>query len=238
MHEIKLNNIQEAVADLATGAIFFCMRSCEYLKTPEDEFKKTKTLRVRNIRFFSKNNLVELKKTNPDLINEAQIISITFEDQKNREKFDTITLHRNNDEILCPVKSWIRIIQRILNYPRTTEETKVCYFHEKNSTYEITNTIVIKHLRNAAICIGCKELGFSPMEIGTHSIRSGGAMSLCLAKIEHTIIKLIGRWKSDAFLKYIRKQVQDLTTDISSRMIQNEHFRHIPSFNNRIIQFE
>ena len=204
------------------------------MKTPEDEYKKTKTLRIRNFRFFNKNSLIELDKRDPELNHKAHIVSITFEDQKNREKFETITLHLNNDETLCPVKSSVRIVQRVLSYPRSTEETKICYFHEKNSTYEITNTIMIKHLRNAALCIGSKELGFSPLEIGTHSIRSGGAMALCLAKVEHTIIKLIGRWKSDAFLKYIRKQVQDLTIDISSRMIQNEHFRHIPAFNNRI----
>ena len=72
------------------------------------------------------------------------------------------------------------------------------------------------------------NLGFISKEVGTHSIRSGGAMALCLAKVETYIIKIIGRWKSDSFMKYIRKQVQQFTSGITERMVQIEHFNHVP----------
>ena len=39
---------------------------------------------------------------------------------------------------------------------------------------------------------------------------------------------LIGRWNSDAFLLYIRKQVQEFTSGVSSKMINTSSFFTIP----------
>eukprot|EP00978_Attheya_sp_CCMP212_P036539 scaffold166591_cov28-Attheya_sp.AAC.1 len=45
-------------------------------------------------------------------------------------------------------------------------------------------------------------------------------------------IMLMGRWSSDAFLKYIRRQVEQFShnVNVASRMIKNQHFYHIPAF--------
>ena len=87
-----------------------------------------------------------------------------------------------------------------------------------------------KALRAAATSIGKDRLGFAPADIGTHSIRSGAAMSMYLAEVPVYTIMLIGRWSSDAFLKYIRKQVEQFSHNVSRRMIQNQHFTHVPDF--------
>ena len=42
----------KAIRDLAIGAFFFAMRSCEYLKVPASETKKTKRLRCRIFSFY------------------------------------------------------------------------------------------------------------------------------------------------------------------------------------------
>ena len=41
-------------------------------------------------------------------------------------------------------------------------------------------------------------------------------MAIALAKIEVYSIKLIGRWKSDAFMRYIRKQIREFSSDIAT----------------------
>ena len=68
-----------AIADLCTGAFFFAMRSCEYLSVSGPQ-RKTKRLRLANLRFFLKNK--ELPLLSKHLLS-ATVISITFEDQKN-----------------------------------------------------------------------------------------------------------------------------------------------------------
>ena len=39
---------------------------------------------------------------------------------------------------------------------------------------------------------------------------------------------LLGRWSSDAFLLYIRRQVQEFSTGVSSDMLKHENFFTIP----------
>ena len=42
-------------------------------------------------------------------------------------------------------------------------------------------------------------------------------------------IMLIGRWSSDAFLLYIRKQVEQFSRGVSQLMIGTGDFHHVPS---------
>ena len=55
----------------------------------------------------------------------AEIVSITFEDQKNGDKFDTVNLQSSDDVLLYPVKAWANTISRISNYPGSTRDTPV-----------------------------------------------------------------------------------------------------------------
>ena len=87
---------------------------------------------------------------------------------------------------------------------------------------------MIQALQAAVDSIGEDTLGFKKEDIGTHSIRSGAAMAMYLGDCPVFSIMMIGRWSSDAFLKYIRKQVEQFSHNISKRMIQNQFFRHIP----------
>jgi len=74
-----------------------------------------------------------------------------------------------------------------------------------------------------------KELGFTSEEVGLHSLHSGAAMAMCLAKIPLFIIMLIGHWSSDAFLLYIWKQVQEFGYSVSHGMIQRGGYFTIPT---------
>ena len=38
---------------------------------------------------------------------------------------------------------------------------------------------------------------------------------------------LIGRWSSDAFLRYIRKQVEEFGSDVAKKMIKRSLYHHV-----------
>ena len=219
----------DALTTLLIGALFFCMRSCEYLKVPGAKDKKTKLLCVRNFRFFKNNK--ELNIHSSDL-ESADIVSITFEDQKNGEKFDTVNLQSSKDPVLNPVVAWATTIKRIVNYPGSTMNTQINSYLIGKKFYSFTAKNAIDSLRSTVRLQGKDKLGFETHEIGTHSIRAGGAMAMYLAtpQIQTYTIQLIGRWKSDAFLQYIRKQVKQFSAHISEAMVMNENFSHIPDF--------
>jgi hypothetical protein len=90
--------------------------------------------------------------------------------------------------------------------------------------------MLLDRLRAIVKFIGEDRLGFKAMELGTHSIRSGAAMGMYLASVPVFTIMLIGRWSSDAFLRYIRRQVQEFSSGVSARMIVNQDFFTIPDF--------
>ena len=46
-------------------------------------------------------------------------------------------------------------------------------------------------------------------------------MAMFLDEIPVYVIMMIGRWSSDAFLKYIRKQVEQSSHNVFRRMIKN-----------------
>ncbi len=102
LHRNRFSRLTSAIGDLTTMVLFFAMRSCEYLTVDmkKDESRKTKRIRIRNIRFFIDRR--QIPNTSPQIHN-ATSVSITFEFQKNRLNFITITMHRASGE-LCPCK--------------------------------------------------------------------------------------------------------------------------------------
>ena len=93
---------------------------------------------------------------------------------------------------------------------------------------------MITALRAAAKAIGEDKLGFKISEIGTHSLRSGVAMAMTLDQIPVYVVMMIGRWSSNTFLKYTRKQVEQFSHNVAQRMIKNLMLRHIPEIEPRV----
>ena len=143
-------------------------------------------------------------------------------------------MHRTGDLLLCPVRSLANIVRRILSYPDGSEDMYINTFKCNNKYFKVSGDDMKNALRAAASVIGESALGFKVSDIGTHSIRSGSAMAMYLDDVPVYTIMLIGRWSSDAFLRYIRKQVKQFSHNVSRCMIKNQHFTHVPKFNPRI----
>ena len=88
----------------------------------------------------------------------------------------------------------------------------------------ISSNQVLNQLRAGALLYGEERLGFKAESIGTHSLRSGAATAMFIAGVPAETIQLIGRWKSQTFLRYIRTQVQELTQGVASGMIECPDF--------------
>ncbi len=147
-----------------------------------------------------------------------------LEMQKNEEKHERVIDGRTDDPVLCPVKSWARLTNQIWKYPGTMEDTSVCTVWNHARREQIKLRQVIMSLRSVCATIGSAHLGFDPSKIGTHSLRLGIAMEMYLAGVKVYTIMLIGRWSSDAFLRYIRKQVQQLLQDVAKKMLTHRSF--------------
>ena len=79
--------------------------------------KRTKLLCLCNIRLFKDGRLLS---TPSDDLEFADSVAVTFEMQKNKMKHETIIHGRTDDPVLCPVKQWARLVNRIWSYQGTT----------------------------------------------------------------------------------------------------------------------
>lgn len=234
LKEVAKNQCTEtrkAISQLSIGAFFFACRSCEYLKVPQEEKRRTQRLKLRNIRFFK--NGRELKHSDPNLDN-ADSVALTFEWQKKDVKFDTVSHMQSGDPLLNPVIQWAAVVKRIWSYPGATADTPVSAVWRYGRIEDISSKELVEVLQAAVLAIGEDVLGIKKDEIGTHSLRSGAAMAMYLGECPVYTIMMIGRWSSDAFLRYIRKQVEQFSHNVSSRMIKFQFHRHIPNYEPRV----
>ena len=91
--------------------------------------------------------------------------------------------------------------------------TKVSTIGTDLGEASVTDTITLKLLRLTCEKMGNDHrYGIEPNELGTRSIRSGGAMALfMLKKYSPERIMILGRWGSTAFLDYLRPQTLEWT---------------------------
>lgn len=145
---------------------------------------------------------------------------------------------KSGDVLLCPVRQWAAIVRRILKYPGANEDTPVSAVWRNDRIEHITSKEMINALQAAVVSVGEDKLGFKKTDIGTHSIRSGAAMAMYLGECPVYVIMMIGRWSSDAFLRYIRKQVEQFSHNVSCRMLRFEMHRHIADYAPRVSRLD
>ena len=237
MSDLASSDLYVAVSWLLIGAIFFAMRSCEYLKTSVNEdSKRTRILRLRNVLFKNKGKVVD--HSSKRLLS-AEIVIITFEFQKNDKRDQSVHMYATKDKVLNPVRAWGVTVQRILiSVPGADMDTKVCSFWDGEKVRDLDGNLVREKLRATVDLIGEVDLGFGKSDAGLHSIRSGGAMAMFLSGVSEIIIQRVGRWKSQAFLEYIREQVEAFTFGVSQKMLEHESFHHLNARESELLSNE
>ena len=226
MFEVANSPTTLLLSNLAIAAFFHAMRSCEYLVVPGD--RRTSPLLLQDVSFYSASVL--LLHDSPQIA-QADAVTIRFRWQKTDVRQATITMYRTDDPILCPIRAWAAIIRHVRHLPGASDSTLVCAASRapSGSFQLLTGSDMVTLIRAAVADLGHTSLGFTPADVGTHSIRSGAAMAMHLAGVAVYTIMLIGRWRSDAFMRYLRPQVLQFTHQVSRRMVDVNHFFHVPS---------
>jgi len=94
--------------------------------------------------------------------------------------------------------------------------------------------MIVQALEAAVVSVENDVLEINKNEIGTHLIRSGAAMATYLGECPVYTIMILGWWSSDAFLHYIRKQVEQFCHTVSHRLLCFLFHRHISELESRV----
>ena len=212
-------------ADLIVGGYFFAMRACEFCRTEKPG--RTRRVTLGDIVFRDQHSRV-VAQGDPKLDEKAMFVTICFTDQKNGTKMERRSHRKTGQETLCPVKSWARVVQSVRSQIRTREDDSipVCVYREGQSAKEIRSSQVLQLIRESCeFHDGENRYGIKASELGTRSIRSGAAMALAIqGDTSDKKIMMLGRWKSTAFLNYIRPQVLEWAGDTAQQMAKTKSF--------------
>lgn len=213
-------------ADLIIGGYFFAMRACEFCATERPG--RTRKLTLGQVVFRDEESK-PIAQEDPLLSSKAMFVTVCFVDQKNGSKMEKRSHRRSGHSLLCPVRAWARVTQRVRREVKSDDydAIPVCAHSPSRDVGEqISSGQILTLLRKACSKNdGANKYGISPNELGTRSIRSGAAMALALTnKNQERKIMMLGRWKSLAFLDYIRPQVLEWAGKTASQMAKTINF--------------
>ena len=149
--ELNPSSINHAISQLACGAFFFGMRSCEYSKTcSKEESKRTKIQVLRNLHFYKDGKLLETS-YNLSSLHTVDFVNITFIFQKNQERNESAGMYKTDYKEFCRVITWAAICQRILSYPSSSLDSLVhTWYNKKNSRFKfITSNLIRVQLQSS-----------------------------------------------------------------------------------------
>jgi len=134
---------------------------------------------------------------------------------------------RTGDSTYCPVVVSAAAVRR-LEAMGASESDFIYKFKGNNGrTRDFDSATALRMLRGFISSVTFRGLGLNPKRIGLHSLRLSEAMAMYLNGVPVYTIMLLGCWSSDAFLRYIRNQVESFGSGVSSKMIVTSCFLHV-----------
>jgi hypothetical protein len=217
-------------------AFFFALRSCEYLCVDNSHWKantkskarRTLPLQLSSFVFWKDHRILP---HNSPVLHLADAVTIIFLFQKTNVRNEQVTQTRTGHKLYCPVVAAASIVRRLLLYKQhsacKSDNPFVYEFLTSKGKAGILKSKIARQLLREFINLrDYSDLGLDAALCGLHSIRSSAAMAMYLNGVPVYTIMLLGRWSSDAFLRYIRKQVEQFGHDVAKLMIQNPRFHN------------
>lgn len=206
-----------AVADLATIAFFYLLRVGEY--TMPSSARKTRTVqfRVQDVTFYKDGFVIPTTAPLHSLLG-ADGVALCISNQKNGTRGETIFHHALRGHRICPVAALARRVSTIMaaTGDSSLPLSLLCTGDERH--HHATASMVRMAIRGAVSATGLSQRGIHPSNVGSHSLRAGGAMAMKLNGCDLITIMKTGRWTSLTFLTYIHNQIAHLGANITHRM--------------------
>jgi len=225
--------------DMSIIGFFFLLRPGEYAHGSDDT--QSKPFRLRNVLFLEGPQATRLDqagttagptKTSAPALSDCndsnvQYVGLQFDDQKSGFRSDQAT-HSRSHTALCPVDALQRICRDILQHHGSDATPLYNYYEPSLSRFRPLDSASITAALKLAAGKCYSRTGIHPDNITARSLRAGGATALLCAGIAKDIVKLVGRWRSDAVDRYLRTGTITITEGYAARMVHAGSYRFIP----------
>ena len=209
-------NAAQAMNRLMWLGFFFLLRPGEYLSKAGTQFPfklKQVFFRVRGTEF--RGDVIPFRLLDTSLVTFSGLI---FDKQKNAVPDEKIGLGTsiNGDN---PTATLIELVRHLRQSQHTTGDTPIfTYYSEFGVACNVTDRMMTKYLRAVALSVEVDR----PPTIG--ALRCTGATALLEGNIPTSLIKLLGRWRSDEVFRYLHTQSEPLMQRLTDVLV--DHVEH------------
>jgi hypothetical protein len=222
----RLPNVQ-ATADLTIIAFYFLLRVGEYTQPTSRRPTRTTQFRLKDATFWrhqTDGTHVRLPFDAPDeALLLAKAVTLTLDNQKNSERDSTL----HHDEVPGPMNPVTAVARRFVAARAASHSNPNALLCQYSASGHVQASAISKILLVALRRTSLQNKGFIQSRIGSHSIRASGAMALYLNAVDPTLIKKLGRWRSDTWLTYIHNQIGELTEGLATKMSRPIVFHNV-----------
>lgn len=210
---LQSDALTKAVADLLQIGMFYLLRPGEHTYSSDNNHP----FRLCDVSFQSVLAAINATHITQSQLDASNRVHLNFTTQKNGEKGEAIT-HGDTDDFISPFKAVRRRIEHLQhhNAPSTTPLHTV---YINGTTRSVTSGMITNALRESCKVLG-PSLGIKSTEISARALRAAGAMALLRARVDPSIIRLVGRWKSWTMLRYLHRSATE-TTEYAQRMLDS-----------------
>ncbi len=204
-------------------AFFFLLRVGEYTKPNGTEPKRTVPLRKQDVRLWRGDRELN-REANLATLLTADAVTICLANQKNGDKNSVLHHYWSESTSIDPVRSAAHLLHALHGLP---DDTPIGTFSGHNGPLRVSADAIRAAIRHSAIACSLESKGYDLSRIGSHSLRAGGAVMLKLNGYDSDMIKKLGRWRSDTYLRYIQSQIANLTAGVSKAMARMLRFHNV-----------
>ena len=210
--------LQAAIADALVIGFFYMLRPGEHTMDTSNHHP----FRLQDASFADHNTPAVNAVIIPlGQLSTATRVYLNFTTQKNGEKNEAITHGDTADPFLSPVAAVRRRVLHLRSH-NALPDTPLYTVILPTGTRPIFASQLTAALRASCAIIG-PQLGITSDEISARALRAGGAMALVRARVDLSLVKLMGRWKSDVMLRYLHRSALQ-TADLAALMLQHGEF--------------
>ena len=213
-----------AVADMTCLGFFFLLRPGEHTKAKDNH-----PFRLQDVTLYIGSQQVTPTPATPDAVYRAiTSVTLTFTTQKNGVRGEITAHGLSGDPFVCPVRAVVCRVKTLIHKPPATP---LCTYFVNDEPFYVTSNDITKALRFAIHQVDQASLGIKAKDIEARSLRAGGATALFCAGVPMDTTQLIGRWQSDAMLRYLHVQAAPIMQKLAKAMFHGGFFSFIPGLN-------
>jgi hypothetical protein len=213
----------KAVADMIVLAFFYLLRPGEYTYATDNT-----PFRLGDVKLYIGSSLLQYATATPADFHAVTSVSLKFTSQKNGVKGEVISHGLSGDPLNCPVKAAVRRVQYLRNC-HAPSDTPLCTYYTATMRRSTIKSPDIKDaLRKGLMIVGPDSLDILPTELESRSLRAGGATALLCANIDFNTIRLLGRWKSDAMIRYLHISANPAVHKLAKDMYAGGFYSFVP----------